>query len=157
MTPRHPPAAARYGSVLRDIPAWRPAHVVGSEPHVSSSFDGRVLVVGVGGELDAVSSPRIWRKIQSAVERAARSSVVVIDLTRIAFFDAPGVATLGNLAQRCRRLQVELRVVTEPDQRVRRVLALTGVDTLLTIYDSVEDATTTPVSLYRPIPLPPPV
>jgi anti-anti-sigma factor len=90
------------------------------------------------------------------VDRAARGSIVVIDLTAVGFLDSLGIATLLNLHQRSRRHHVELRVVTEPGRPARRVLTLSGMETLLSIHDSVQDATAAPSSL-RPTTPPPPV
>jgi anti-anti-sigma factor len=68
--------------------------------------------------------------------------VVVLDLSEASFLDSLGITTLVNLHQRSRRQQVELRVVAEPGRVARRVLSLSGVDALLAIHDSLEDART---------------
>lgn len=139
----------------RDEPA--PGGSTTGGPQVSSSFDGAAVVVGISGELDAASAPMAWRKVQIAIERAARSSIVVLDLSGANFLDSLGITTLINLHQRSHRQQVELRVVAEPGRPIRRMLSLAGVDTLLTIHDSLEDARTAPPVRQRDSTRPPPV
>jgi anti-anti-sigma factor len=145
---------ARAGHPSAAVPTQRGQHPPTS-PQVSSSFDGRVVVVGISGDLDPPDASRVWHNVVAAVDRATRSAVVVLDLTRTTFLDPLGLTTLVNLHQRSRRQEVELRVVAGPSQSIRRVLRLSGVDDLLSLHDSVEKATSAPAALCRTVPAPP--
>jgi anti-anti-sigma factor len=129
-------------------------HVGASKPpvfsaQVSSSFDGQTVIVGVSGELYQENSPAVWRQVASAVNRATRSSVIILDLTTVAFLDSSSITTLLDLHQRLRHREVDLRVAA-CSPPVRRSLTLADLDPCLVIYDSVEQAVNTPRSLRRP-------
>jgi len=86
-------------------------------------------VVEVIGELDLAAAAAFGE----AVERAmADSPRVVIDATGLTFIDSSGVNALVRAQRRATDSSVEL-VVRAPDRRVRTVLEITGVDTLLSI------------------------
>jgi anti-anti-sigma regulatory factor len=56
-----------------------------------------------------------------------------VDLTNVTFLDSTGVAEVVRLAQDTR-----VQLVSRPDSRPRRVLQITGVEEMLTIFDTVD-------------------
>ncbi len=100
------------------------------------------LVLGAGTEA------RAWRR---AVARAT-GRILTLDLCGVNQIDAAGVGTLVDLQQRVRQHGGRVQLASA-SARVRRVLALTGVDRLL-MTDVVDaDGTlpcdTPPASYYR--------
>jgi len=93
------------------------------------------LVVRVSGDLDLATSPGL----SEALEAAPTARHVVIDLTGCTFLDSSGVRALAQavrtIAEGERRVDV---VAGSPG--VRRVLEITGVDRMVPVHRSLEDA-----------------
>jgi anti-anti-sigma factor len=94
-------------------------------------------VVHAEGELDLANVPGL----EDAFERAAATSdkPLVADLTAVEFVDS---AVLGMLMRTARRFDGEGRavVIAAGHPSVRRTFALTGLDTVLTLVDTLEEA-----------------
>jgi anti-anti-sigma factor len=97
---------------------------------------GGGVVVTVTGEIDVDTSDILADALARAADVAA---VVVADLTAVTFMDSTGLNTLlgahRDLAARGGRLAL---VGAQP--AVRRVLELTGVDTVIPLYPSTARA-----------------
>ncbi|MFG3250811.1 STAS domain-containing protein [Streptomyces sp. NPDC048187] len=94
---------------------------------------GGVCVVGASGSYDLYSIAPLSEALEAAVKEHSK---VVLDASRITFADS----TLLNLLILTRRA-VDLRVAA-PTQQLRRLLDITGVDTLLKVRETVEEAAT---------------
>ncbi len=88
-------------------------------------------VVRVEGELDMASAP----EFEDAISRVTSSPHVVIDLSSCTFLDSAGMRILTEAMRQAPRVSV---VATDPG--VLRVLGITAVDTMVSVYASVEDA-----------------
>ncbi|MBT2410476.1 STAS domain-containing protein [Streptomyces sp. ISL-12] len=88
-------------------------------------------VIGARGAYDASSIEPLAQALAAAAEECPR---VVLDASEITFADS----ALLNLLILTRRT-VDLRVAA-PARQVRRLLQLTGVDTLLTVRETVAEA-----------------
>lgn len=95
---------------------------------------GDWCVVQVSGEVDIQVTP-----MMEAVLVRARSSDLVLDLSKVSFMDASGLAVLANAWQRADAVGGRVRLVA-PCDRVRKVLTLTRLDTILPIFDSLDEA-----------------
>lgn len=94
-------------------------------------------VIDVSGELDLYSAPALKRRITDAIDDGKRQ--IVVDLTEATFVDS---TTLGVLVGALRRLKPEggsLSVVC-PDNDVRRLFDMTGVDRIFEIYETRDEA-----------------
>ncbi|PPS91005.1 hypothetical protein BZZ08_00603 [Streptomyces sp. MH60] len=94
---------------------------------------GGVCVVGASGSYDLYSIAPLSEALDAAVKEHSK---VVLDASRITFADS----TLLNLLILTRRA-VDLRVAA-PTHQLRRLLDITGVDTLLKVRETVEEAAT---------------
>jgi anti-sigma B factor antagonist len=94
-------------------------------------------VVQVAGELDMASAPDLRAGLKQAVDNGG--DTIVLDLAGVRFIDSSGlgmiVLTYKELQLRAGRLCL---AAVQPF--VLKVLALTSVDSLVSIYDSVEAA-----------------
>jgi anti-anti-sigma factor len=92
------------------------------------------IVVRIIGDLDLATSPRVDDTLSSAA-----AAHVVIDLAGCTFLDSSGVRVLveavRDAPERGRRVSL---VAT--DTGIRRVLEITGVDTMVPVHSSVEEA-----------------
>ncbi|HLL66394.1 MAG TPA: STAS domain-containing protein [Micromonosporaceae bacterium] len=95
-------------------------------------------VVQVAGEVDLSTEPELRRDLAAVVER--EMAQVVVDLTGVAFLDSTG---LGLLVWAFRRMQDRGGglCLAGPQASVAKLLDLTSLDRLITVYDSVEAAT----------------
>ncbi|MFB6615035.1 STAS domain-containing protein [Streptomyces sp. NPDC085524] len=92
---------------------------------------GSGWVVTARGEWDQDTLPSLERALTAAADRYA---VVVLDASSVTFGDS----SFLNLLLRLHRSTV-LRIVAPGDQ-LRRLFALTGADTVLSLHPSVQDA-----------------
>ena len=93
-----------------------------------------VLVARVSGDLDLATSPRFSEALAAAP--AARR--VVIDLTDCTFLDSSGVRALVQAVREIPEGERRVDVVAGP--AILRVLEITGVDRMVPVHRTAEDA-----------------
>ncbi len=87
-----------------------------------------VAVLRAAGELDAARAPQLLPRADALLDgelRGARG--VVLDLSRVTFFDSSGVRLLDRLLRGCAARGARVRVVAPPGSPTRRVLELVGM------------------------------
>jgi anti-anti-sigma factor len=103
-----------------------------------TEIDG-VPVLQVHGEIDLYTAPEFRDALQQGVGQDPRA--LIVDLSDISYIDSAG---LGALLAAFKMLSVhdaELYIVTNPQSPgVRRVMEITRLDTLMKLYDSLDDA-----------------
>lgn len=103
----------------------------------SLSPDLDAQMVAFHGELDAAAAPDFDARLAEVL--TAPDDALLVDLAGCTFIDSLGIASLvrgaRELLERGRAVAVAV-----PSPQVRRTLALTGVDALLQICWSREDA-----------------
>ena len=67
-------------------------------------------------------------------------SALVVDLERVTFMDSTGLGVLVSALKRVREMNGELRVVCTR-RAILRVLEITGLDKVLSLYSSLDEAT----------------
>jgi anti-sigma B factor antagonist len=92
---------------------------------IALSHDTTVTRLGLAGELDMASEPMVLATVDQL--RSAGLDRVVLDLTRVTFCDARGLAALVALQDRLARGGIRLSVVGTSGH-LRRLLAVTGLD-----------------------------
>jgi anti-sigma B factor antagonist len=107
-----------------------------NEFDVSTETAGEgVLVVRVSGDLDLATSPRF----ADALAAAPAARQVVIDLTGCTFLDSSGVRTLVQAVREIPGDERRVGVVAA-SPAILRVLEITGVDRMVPVQRSLEDA-----------------
>lgn len=101
----------------------------------------RSLVVQVAGEVDAHTAPEMQNVLEHAL--AARTRLVVVDLSQVRFLGCAGLTVLVEARRRAEQ-RTWLRVVAT-GRVTRRPLSLTELDQYLAVYDSLDAALTAPV------------
>jgi anti-sigma B factor antagonist len=86
-------------------------------------------VVRVRGEVDFAARPELDETFADALSASAR---VVVDLSETTFMDASGIAALVEAHKRAGQHGGAV-IVRSPSAMTRRLLAITGVDGLVTI------------------------
>lgn len=106
---------------------------------VSVEWHGGAAVLGVAGEVDALSAPRLERAVSEAL--AGNPETLIIDLVKVHFLASAGLSVLMSTHQQVGE-GVDFRVVAE-GSATGRPLHLTGLDHNFAVYPSREEALNT--------------
>jgi anti-anti-sigma factor len=101
------------------------------EVHVETIADA--AVVHVAGELDLATAARLEEALSDV-----RTKRLVVDLTRCTFLDSAGIRVLAT-SVRDHSGDERAAFVTK-DSGILRVLGITGLDSMVSIHPSVDDA-----------------
>ncbi len=109
---------------------------------LSTREDGDHVVVALNGDLDVVNAENVMAVLAAAVARDLR---IIVDLAALEFIDCCALGALGRVRAQARQADGDL-LLAAPRGPVRRILALTGLIDVFSVYASVEDA----VRIARP-------
>ena len=96
-----------------------------------------VTVVTVSGEVDVYTAPQLRSALEERV--AAGHTTLVVDLEGVGFLDSTGLGVLVGRLKAVKKVDGWLRVVCT-NERILRLFAITGLDQVLPIFESVDDA-----------------
>ncbi len=99
---------------------------------------GSAVVVSVSGDVDVLTAPRLREALDRGLAEAV-GGPVVLDLTGVSFLASRGLSTILD-AQREAGATTPLRVVVDHARPVIRPIQLSGLDAVLTLFDTVEEA-----------------
>jgi anti-anti-sigma factor len=102
----------------------------------TASAEGSLRLIELAGEADMTS--RHLKDLLEA-EVAARPPLIVVDLSRLTFMDSWALHTILAAARKLRGAGGMLALAA-PSGEVRRILELSGADTLVDVYASVQEA-----------------
>jgi anti-sigma B factor antagonist len=94
-------------------------------------------IVDVAGEVDVHTAPELDAVISSLI--AEGNPRVIVDLSSVEFLDSTGLGVLVKALKRVRETDGSLDVVASAD-RITKVFRITGLDAVIGIYASVDDA-----------------
>jgi anti-sigma B factor antagonist len=100
---------------------------------------GHAVVVRAHGEIDMSNVCLLDEQLQAAHAVVVPPAPVVLDLTDVSFLPSTGLALLVTHHERCAEHGSPLRVVAAHRQ-VLRPMEITGLDQLLVIAATVQDA-----------------
>lgn len=89
------------------------------------------------GELDKLTSETAGAEL----DRAVGGGRVLVDLSSVTFLDSAGLHTLFRTARAVAKVGGQVGVAVPPESPVRRVLEITHVSGVATVYDSVAEGT----------------
>ena len=104
---------------------------------IDTLFSGNVVVIGVGGEVDASTVGELRAVFDDLVGRGAQN--YVIDLGGVIFMDSSGLAALASMYKRIRIGHGDVRLCNLPGD-VRRIIELTRFDRVFDIFATRADA-----------------
>jgi anti-sigma B factor antagonist len=96
---------------------------------------GEQAVVTMPTEIDAVNADAIHQALLA--EASYDAAVLIIDMSRTTFCDSAGVQVIINTYNRATAAHTRLRLVATA---LIRILTLVGVDQLMPIYPTLEEA-----------------
>lgn len=98
----------------------------------------RAIVVRIRGEVDMSNAELLYDELSS---RIGDAPWMVVDLSGCDYLDSVGLGVIARIHARCRARGTQMRVVVpESAATVDRVLAITGMDGLLHVDRSLDDA-----------------
>ncbi|MFF2555227.1 anti-sigma factor antagonist [Nocardia sp. NPDC058058] len=100
---------------------------------------GDVAVVAIQGEVDGSTANQLADAVQTGLDRT-RALYCILDLTDVEFLGGAGLQTLAatNLEAAVRR--EPLRIVVDANRPVIRPLEISGLEKILALYHTVEEA-----------------
>jgi anti-anti-sigma factor len=99
------------------------------------------VVIALPTEIDMTNADRVGQQLRSAIAPGVRT--VIADMAPTSFCDSSGINMLVRAHQQAAANGTELRLVAA-SPAVLRILTLTGLDQLLTIYPSLSQALAAP-------------
>lgn len=101
--------------------------------------DDDTVIVVVAGEVDLDTAPRLRAAITAALADAGAGACVV-DLTEVTFLGSAGLTALLDGTREAEHRQEPLRIVVDANRPVIRPIEITGLDDVLSLYHSVDEA-----------------
>ena len=99
-----------------------------------------VLILTVEGDVDGLTAPRLTSAVADAF-RALSGRPLILDLTKVKFLGSTGLRALRDSAQAVHHQGLQpLRVVVDEARPVIRPIEIVGLDQILALYHTVQDA-----------------
>lgn len=95
-----------------------------------------VQVIRVEGELDVYAAPRLKEALAEGLER---STLFVLDLSRVQFIDSTALGVLVASLQQARATSSDFRLVLD-DPYLLKIFHITGFDGVFSIFPGVAEA-----------------
>jgi anti-sigma B factor antagonist len=118
-----PSGAATAGGMVRAV-----------ELKVSSRSRGDHELVIATGEIDLYTAPTLRSELTAVINNVAPESRVVFDMSGVDFCDSTGMNVLLSCLRQVRQRGGELELAA-PRPAVRKILSVTGLDTVFTVAD----------------------
>jgi anti-sigma B factor antagonist len=95
------------------------------------------MVVAASGEIDLYTAPRLAAELDNVLTKDSATRIVV-DMSGVDFCDSTGMNVLLSALKRSREGGGGLELAG-PRPAVRKILQVTGLDTVFTVLDHVGD------------------
>lgn len=95
-------------------------------------------VLTLKGEFDTFYCPALMEEVEDLVDRGINH--LILDLRLVKFINSTALGAIIKAFKRCRAEGGEL-VIAQPSPFVRDVVSKVGIDKLITLYDTEQDAT----------------
>jgi anti-sigma B factor antagonist len=104
---------------------------------LSTRTEGDNTVVGVEGEIDVYTAPKLREQLVELVNTG--NYHLIVDMERVDFLDSTGLGVLVGGLKRVRAHDGSLRLVCT-QERILKIFRITGLTKVFPIHDSVKDA-----------------
>jgi anti-sigma B factor antagonist len=98
---------------------------------------GETLVFRLRGSLDLATAPTVRAALSDAADKGSHN--LIVDLTQLEFLDSTGLGVLIGAHRRAAERGGSLRLVVQ-DGPISRLLNITGLIAVFSVYHSFEDA-----------------
>jgi anti-sigma B factor antagonist len=100
-------------------------------------LDAHSHVIEVAGQIDLYTAPEFRQRTHDAIGHG--TTRVIVDLSGVSFMDSTGLSVVVSALKRLRGAGGALALVVT-DYDIERLLEITGLDGMVTIYRSREEA-----------------
>jgi len=101
---------------------------------------GEALVVTVAGEIDLYTVDRVRAAVAAGFDQLRDGEVLVIDLTEVTFLSSQGLQALVEVTLAAQQRREPLAIVVDHTRPVLHPIKVTGLDDVLALFNTVEDA-----------------
>ena len=112
------------------------------ELNVSSRSHDDHTIVTISGEIDLYTAPRLHGEL-AALIADGKPARVVVDMSGVEFCDSTGMNVLLSCLRRARERGGDLEIAA-PKPAVRKILQVTGLDSVFTLVDEADLTRTKP-------------
>lgn len=110
---------------------------LGTSGRITKREQHGAMVVDVGGEFDVGNASAL----REALVHAARDHErIVLDLSNTTYLDSSTIALILSCSREAQMKRADLRIVAPVDSRARRVFAISGIESSLSLFDAIDDA-----------------
>jgi anti-sigma B factor antagonist len=110
---------------------------IGDDVKVEDADPGLAVLV-VGGEVDYEVSPQLKARVMKAIKAGTRR--LVLDLTDVSFIDSTAIGVIAGAVERLDEVGGGSIAVVSTHEKVMQIFEITGLDNVLTVHPSREDA-----------------
>ncbi len=104
---------------------------------IEECWNDHVVVLSVNGAVDMLTAPQLSRAICDVLENSA--TALIIDLTGVTFLASVGMSVLVATQGAADAMAVRFAVVAE-GAATSRPIRLLGIDTILALYPTLDEA-----------------
>lgn len=104
---------------------------------INIARDGSIILVEVNGRVDSMTANQFGEALNNALDDGNVN--VVVDLGGVEFMSSAGLREIVAALKKAKRASGDLRVA-EPTDRVMEVFEMAGLDTILQIFQSTQEA-----------------
>ena len=104
---------------------------------ISSTQQGDITIIKIEGSVDAFTAGDATSYLRKVVDEGF--TLLVLDLTDVEYMSSAGLRTMLMILKQVRQYDGDLRLAG-PREAVSKVLSMAGLTSIMTIYDSLEDA-----------------
>lgn len=111
---------------------------IGEDETVDPGKRGEVAVLVVGGEIDYEASPQLRASIVNAIKGGRRQ--LVLDLSAVTFVDSTAIGVMAGALARLEDAGGGSMAVVCTNDKVLQIFEITGLDSVITLHGSRDDA-----------------
>jgi len=100
--------------------------------------EGAVVIASITGEVDLTNAPDVLDALLSTITNNCAG--LVADLTNARYLDSTGVGVFFDATRNLHSRGQQIAIVCPPTVPLRRLLAITGIDSVVPIADRREEA-----------------
>jgi anti-anti-sigma factor len=100
--------------------------------------EGELVVLEVSGEVDMANADRVRHELVAALPEGCET--VVLDLANLLYIDSAGIRMLFEVSGELASRGIALAASAPPGSSIRKILAITKLDTLVPVRDSIDEA-----------------
>lgn len=114
--------------------------MLGQPWRVSSSAPNSIGVhCELDGEVDLDTTPALYDAVTAGIDHT-RGEPCILDLTAVTFLGSTGLTALVGATRHSEARREPLRIVVDHNRPVIRPIEITGLDDVLSLYHSVDEA-----------------